>query len=228
MGLFNIGGLSKDTSRLSATLLVESIKRLTASEQKNAGLEAELAALRLENGELVAKLTKQRVCFCVWCGNGIPYDPNIEGEAKRVGDLAIAHDSICHSNPLVIERDSLRAQLQSANAKLAEQDRYHLQLVELTGEEYRLLVEERTSLLAKLEAAEARGKWIPCSERMPDKDGEYLVWISNDTDNADGIYLELRIYQRYWEGFDESVVTHWMPLPAPPTEPTMTQDPEVG
>lgn len=83
-------------------------------------------------------------------------------------------------------------------------------------------------LLAKLDTVEARGKWIPCSERMPDKDGEYLVWISNDTDNADGIYLELRIYQRYWEGFDESVVTHWMPLPAPPTEPTMTQDPEVG
>lgn len=84
-------------------------------------------------------------------------------------------------------------------------------------------------LLAKLDTVEAREpKWIPCSERMPDKDGEYLVWISNDTDNADGIYLELRIYQRYWEGFDESVVTHWMPLPAPPTEPTMTQDPEVG
>ena len=34
------------------------------------------------------------------------------------------------------------------------------------------------------------GKWIPCSERLPDKEGNYLVWNSaTKTMNVCGFYI---------------------------------------
>lgn len=61
-------------------------------------------------------------------------------------------------------------------------------------------------------------KWIPCSDRLPDKDGSYL--IQNDfgrikcLDYADGWnctrdYLSGEIYREY----ELHSVVAWMPLP---------------
>ncbi|MCQ9484375.1 DUF551 domain-containing protein [Enterobacter cloacae] len=64
-------------------------------------------------------------------------------------------------------------------------------------------------------------EWIKCSERMPDETGDIIVV-------SDGIVMSGISYSRK-KGFylqaleydaDEPVddVTHWMPLPAPPSE----------
>jgi hypothetical protein len=55
------------------------------------------------------------------------------------------------------------------------------------------------------------GGWIPVGERLPDKDGRYLVWDGAEVMTAD-----------YWPdaGIDFSAghftVTHWQPLPERP------------
>lgn len=60
------------------------------------------------------------------------------------------------------------------------------------------------------------GKWIPCSERLPEKLGEYLVTV-----NTVGWNLEetTEIDIAYWddlEGFHKAEkVIAWMPLPKP-------------
>ena len=56
-------------------------------------------------------------------------------------------------------------------------------------------------------------KWISVKERLPDADGDYLVW--NDYHKA--------IVGHYWSMgryfISKAVtVTHWMPLPEPPKE----------
>lgn len=54
-------------------------------------------------------------------------------------------------------------------------------------------------------------QWIPCSERMPDTNGEYYLTHSNA--GVDVTYFdEGRFFDKY--------ATHWMPLPAAPQEPT--------
>lgn len=64
-------------------------------------------------------------------------------------------------------------------------------------------------------------EWIKCSERMPEETGDIIVF-------SDGIVMSGISYSRR-KGFyidaleyddDEPIddVTHWMPLPNPPTE----------
>lgn len=56
-------------------------------------------------------------------------------------------------------------------------------------------------------------KWINVKDRLPDKTGEYLTW------NGIFFYCEQFIVSgQYWESQIESThVTHWQPLPEPPT-----------
>lgn len=72
--------------------------------------------------------------------------------------------------------------------------------------------------------------WIPCSERLPEKDGRYLV--ANATVGVIGVKsfaVEKRLNGRgqerrdvWWYLDDEwadqvaTGITHWMPLPQPP------------
>lgn len=60
-----------------------------------------------------------------------------------------------------------------------------------------------------------RTRWIPVTERNPDKRGYYLVWGNRESMDTVGIAK--------WEaGFwwqarnDEHDPSHWMPLPDPP------------
>ena len=58
--------------------------------------------------------------------------------------------------------------------------------------------------------------WIPVTERLPEKEGVYLV-----TDKtAYGAKISLRYWNihekdAFWSGFESDVVTAWMPLPKP-------------
>lgn len=54
------------------------------------------------------------------------------------------------------------------------------------------------------------GEWIPCSERMPDDNGKYLVTTSKGE-------VKLDFYFTFKDGgsFDDWRTIAWMPLPEP-------------
>ena len=64
------------------------------------------------------------------------------------------------------------------------------------------------------ELAALMPRWIPVTERLPEKNGSYLVYVYGEVTEMD-----------YWHGKwhrlrDDytKAVTHWMPLPEPPKE----------
>lgn len=77
-------------------------------------------------------------------------------------------------------------------------------------------------------------RWIPCSERMPETDGPYLV--VNKATGWIGVYNFSRVknfpyfgpQENAWWRLDDDWypqscnVTHWMPLPEPPEEGEVT------
>ena len=61
-------------------------------------------------------------------------------------------------------------------------------------------------------------EWIPVTERLPEKEGFYLVVTKNGT-----VYSELYFLcgdppepSFGWDGVSKGKYTHWMPLPQPP------------
>lgn len=64
--------------------------------------------------------------------------------------------------------------------------------------------------------------WIPCSERMPEESGRYLCYVEEQNSLGKSHYQ----WNCSWNGdvwSDKALtgrVTHWMPLPAVPQEPT--------
>jgi hypothetical protein len=62
-------------------------------------------------------------------------------------------------------------------------------------------------------------KWIPVSERLPKKTGDYLVWFQE----KQAILPFVSGYWRWGDGSNmqedkRGDVNHWMPLPEPPKE----------
>lgn len=82
------------------------------------------------------------------------------------------------------------------------------------GEDYMSAIEHVTEILSLMPSA---NRCIPCSERMPDKDGEYLCVI-----NGEFKILPYGNGEFYCTCFDavlrccNSSVTHWMQLPEKP------------
>lgn len=80
-------------------------------------------------------------------------------------------------------------------------------------------------------------KWIPVTERLPEKDGKYLVHriicnripimsVVGFARNGKKVHeFDLRKHKNVWHDYDSetgyyplTTVTHWMPLPNPPKE----------
>lgn len=62
-------------------------------------------------------------------------------------------------------------------------------------------------------------RWIPCNERLPEEDGEYLVTLKSDymhyTTKA-WFFVKYKIWNKqYDEGGYEARITAWMPTPEP-------------
>ena len=65
---------------------------------------------------------------------------------------------------------------------------------------------------------ESSSDWIPCSERLPEKDGEYLTWIRYDGREfmsieefeCDGLFATWNFVER-----NNDKVIAWMPFPEP-------------
>lgn len=64
------------------------------------------------------------------------------------------------------------------------------------------------------------GRWIPCSERLPEDGGKYLVCIASEAFPG-SMYIDILRYDK--KGWKRDCVyaanvTHWRPLPEPPEE----------
>ena len=59
-------------------------------------------------------------------------------------------------------------------------------------------------------------RWIPCSERLPEKNGNYLVTVEANDGTASIKFQMVDHYGPKWlhEGEHEKVIA-WMPLPEP-------------
>lgn len=67
---------------------------------------------------------------------------------------------------------------------------------------------------AESKAENGRLRWIPVSERLPNKDGEYLITGEFPTKV---MACEYSVRYAGWRGMGSGrAVTHWMPLPEPP------------
>ncbi|MFB8477030.1 DUF551 domain-containing protein [Klebsiella michiganensis] len=76
------------------------------------------------------------------------------------------------------------------------------------------------------ETAAAPGKWIPVSERMPEKNQNVLISVNFDSDLVEPLICSARYTGSTFRRGDVTVkpgagieeATHWMPLPAAPQE----------
>ncbi|WP_313099416.1 DUF551 domain-containing protein [Atlantibacter hermannii] len=62
--------------------------------------------------------------------------------------------------------------------------------------------------------AEPFQEWIPCSERMPETDGNYWGWWNESKRQGPVWFIKSDLQAQ----FQSSEITHWMPLPAAPKQ----------
>lgn len=81
-----------------------------------------------------------------------------------------------------------------------------MRIVKEVAEECKSLTVEQKSLTEKFNDG-----WIPCSERLPETDGKYIVCTTKGS-----VYCTK--YHSRWKSFGTDMNTHieaWQPLPAP-------------
>ncbi len=87
--------------------------------------------------------------------------------------------------------------------------------------------ENAVMTLHKIEDIPAVNRWIPCSERMPENNTPVLyVWRGQSGAVAvfHGWHFEIRSLGRAWHQSGTGIhkpdeeVTHWMPIPEPPSK----------
>ena len=71
--------------------------------------------------------------------------------------------------------------------------------------------------IQQLPSAQPEQRWIPCSERLPEKDGRYQVTRHDDVTNTE--FIDILWYEDnlWWNRHSTGnyAVTAWMPLPEP-------------
>lgn len=96
---------------------------------------------------------------------------------------------------------------------LAQKERYKTAYIKAHGAR----VEE---IKMRLNAAQ---KWISTTDRLPEKDGAYLVCYGNGLITTD-TFMTFEDGRTKWYdgGYDIGGITHWMPLPEKPKERTIS------
>lgn len=69
----------------------------------------------------------------------------------------------------------------------------------------------------------ATPKWIDASKRLPDKEGNYIVYETQNEEVCESLYypqarLKKDRWRDPWEGCSVFSVSHWMEMPEPPQE----------
>lgn len=66
-----------------------------------------------------------------------------------------------------------------------------------------------------IQQMETVGRWIPCSERLPEKAGHYLCSFKK-ANRIDSIYVDLAYWTGgRWYGYLANEINAWKPLPEP-------------
>lgn len=64
-----------------------------------------------------------------------------------------------------------------------------------------------------------KNRWIPCNERLPDKEGKYLVTVKNLTGYwimENNVFVCDYQYDDFiFQGWEDNKVIAWQPLPEP-------------
>ena len=62
-------------------------------------------------------------------------------------------------------------------------------------------------------------RWIPVTERLPDEEVASVLIYTSDGGVAEGQYYPtIKSWKQFRWSVENANVTHWMPLPEPPTE----------
>jgi hypothetical protein len=87
------------------------------------------------------------------------------------------------------------------------------------------LWESRENILFDITEAFTKARWIPVSERLPEENVSVLVFTKDGKFDRAGMHVAIldedgEWYPSHGDGYMFPVVTHWMPLPEPPNDPT--------
>ena len=89
--------------------------------------------------------------------------------------------------------------------------KYAITIVNELAEEYKLFGNSE----------QVNGGWIPCSERLPEEDGVYLITLSDGVDylTIPADFISNHTWHKWWKIDSEWIyyddVTAWQPLPEP-------------
>lgn len=88
------------------------------------------------------------------------------------------------------------------------------------AQEHERLAMWLTELMAYRATDTECGHWIPCSERLPEKDVSVLIYAAGHRVTAyfDAVKGVFRLTETDELFYLTSAVTHWMPLPEPPKD----------
>jgi len=72
------------------------------------------------------------------------------------------------------------------------------------------------ALQARIAELEAQLRWIPVSERLPEENGQYLIFW--ECKHGKGIEIDAYSTSLGWHDVYSDLHTHWMPLPNLPED----------
>ena len=79
------------------------------------------------------------------------------------------------------------------------------------------LMQEQKERIVELEEKLEAQRWIPVTERLPDKPGHYLV-LSKNRNHSVQTFLVYDETRKEFIHIENGTITHWMPLPEAPEQ----------
>ena len=78
---------------------------------------------------------------------------------------------------------------------------------------YNRAINDVQKMVLHLPSAQTEQRWIPCSERLPNKEGNYLITAQPTYNHTKDI--RIAHWSGRWVGYVRSEILAWMPLPEP-------------